>query len=180
MKTFEFNSLFGVIWVLVAIFSIGAKLPAAEPAPSAMKTADDAKIKTEKPPIKPKKSNKIAHQKILEQDLLTGDARDTLKQALKSMKTAQAVVANNIANAETPGFKKSRAIFADSGYRHETLPGAQDSAGAVRAHGRFGRQRQPRFGDSTRLTARQPQTNGWRIGFSHRRPRFLPGAESHR
>jgi flagellar basal-body rod protein FlgG len=48
---------------------------------------------------------------------------------LKNLKTAQAVVANNIANAETPGYKKSWVILADNGYRHEILPGVQDASG---------------------------------------------------
>jgi flagellar basal-body rod protein FlgG len=59
----------------------------------------------------------------------SSDTLDTLTRALKNLKTAQAVVANNIANAETTGFKKSRAVFADQAYRHEMLSGAQDSAG---------------------------------------------------
>jgi flagellar basal-body rod protein FlgG len=56
-------------------------------------------------------------------------AGDTLALALKNLTTAQAVVADNIANAETPGFKRSRVVFADHAYRHEVLPGVQDAAG---------------------------------------------------
>jgi len=63
------------------------------------------------------------------ENTLNDSARNTLELGLKGLKSAQAAIANNIANAETPGFKKSRVILADNGYRHETLPGAQDSAG---------------------------------------------------
>jgi flagellar basal-body rod protein FlgG len=61
--------------------------------------------------------------------VVASDACDTLTIALKNLKTAQAVVANNIANADTPGFKRSRVVFTDQAYRHEALPGMQDAAG---------------------------------------------------
>jgi len=39
------------------------------------------------------------------------------------------VLANNLANVETTAFKRDRANFEDLFYRHEMLPGAEDSAG---------------------------------------------------
>jgi flagellar basal-body rod protein FlgG len=62
-------------------------------------------------------------------NFLGGKASDMLRLAVKNHKIAQAVIANNIANAETTAFKKSRVVLADNGYRHEILPGHQDSAG---------------------------------------------------
>ena len=53
----------------------------------------------------------------------------------KTYKTMLAVVANNIANAETPGFKRSQAIVEDLGYRQEGMPGVQDPAGAMSSNG---------------------------------------------
>jgi flagellar basal-body rod protein FlgG len=45
------------------------------------------------------------------------------------MQTKLDVLANNLANLETTGFKRGRANFEDLFYRHEMMPGAQDSAG---------------------------------------------------
>jgi flagellar basal-body rod protein FlgG len=39
------------------------------------------------------------------------------------------VVANNLANVETTGFKRGRVNFEDLFYRHQKVPGAQDSSG---------------------------------------------------
>ncbi len=62
-------------------------------------------------------------------DLDGSEARDTLESALENYETMLAVIANNIANADTPGFKRSLAIVEDLGYRQEGLPGVQDSSG---------------------------------------------------
>src|SRR5262245_18416624 len=45
------------------------------------------------------------------------------------------VIANNLANVNTTAFKRDRANFEDLFYRHERLPGAQDSAGNLTATG---------------------------------------------
>lgn len=45
------------------------------------------------------------------------------------METKLDVIANNLANLETTAFKRGRANFEDLFYRHEMMPGAQDSAG---------------------------------------------------
>jgi flagellar basal-body rod protein FlgG len=45
------------------------------------------------------------------------------------------VIANNLANVNTTAFKRGRANFEDLFYRHERLPGAQDSAGNLTAVG---------------------------------------------
>ncbi len=47
---------------------------------------------------------------------------------MSAMETKLNVVANNLANIETTGFKRDRANFEDLYYRHEKLPGAEDSA----------------------------------------------------
>jgi flagellar basal-body rod protein FlgG len=60
---------------------------------------------------------------------LTADAIDSLENARKGLIIAVAAVADNIANAETAGFKKSRVVMADKAYRQETTPGKQDPAG---------------------------------------------------
>jgi len=54
---------------------------------------------------------------------------------MSSMETKLDVIANNLANIETTGFKRSRPNFEDLFYRHEMLPGAEDSAGNYTATG---------------------------------------------
>jgi len=53
----------------------------------------------------------------------------TAATGMSSMETKLDVIANNLANIETSGFKRGRANFEDLMYRHEQLPGAQDNAG---------------------------------------------------
>ncbi|NQU25972.1 MAG: flagellar hook-basal body complex protein, partial [Candidatus Nealsonbacteria bacterium] len=53
----------------------------------------------------------------------------TAATGMTSMETRLDVIANNLANVQTIGFKKDRANFEDLFYRHEKMPGAQDSAG---------------------------------------------------
>jgi flagellar basal-body rod protein FlgG len=48
---------------------------------------------------------------------------------MASMETKLDVIANNLANVETTAFKRGRANFEDLFYRHEKIPGAEDSAG---------------------------------------------------
>jgi flagellar basal-body rod protein FlgG len=53
----------------------------------------------------------------------------TAATGMGSLETKLDVIANNLANVNTVGFKKDRANFEDLFYRHEKLPGSQDSAG---------------------------------------------------
>jgi flagellar basal-body rod protein FlgG len=53
----------------------------------------------------------------------------TAATGMDSMQSKLDVIANNLANAETTGFKSSRPNFEDLFYRQEKLPGSQDSAG---------------------------------------------------
>jgi len=48
---------------------------------------------------------------------------------MSAMETKLDVIANNLANIETTGFKRSRPNFEDLFYRHEMMPGSIDSAG---------------------------------------------------
>ena len=84
-------------------------------------------------PIQAEESSKQSNASTASKtDSVNDNTPDTLTLAVKSLKTTQAVIANNIANAETPGFKKSRVILADNGYRHETLPGRNTALGTTR------------------------------------------------
>lgn len=55
------------------------------------------------------------------------DAAAVLTEAIKALKTKLAVISHNMANAQTIGFKCGRITLEDCGYRHLTLPGAQDA-----------------------------------------------------
>ena len=48
---------------------------------------------------------------------------------MSAMETKLDVIANNLANVETTGFKRGRANFEDLLYKHDIMPGALDSAG---------------------------------------------------
>lgn len=48
---------------------------------------------------------------------------------MRAMETKLDVIANNLANIETTAFKRGRVNFEDLFYRHEKLPGTEDSAG---------------------------------------------------
>jgi len=48
---------------------------------------------------------------------------------MTALETKLDVIANNLANLETTGFKRGRANFEDLFYRHEKFPGAEDAAG---------------------------------------------------
>lgn len=52
----------------------------------------------------------------------------TAATGMKSLETKLDVVANNLANVSTTGFKRGRANFEDLFYRHEKQPGAQTEA----------------------------------------------------
>jgi len=54
---------------------------------------------------------------------------------MTGMETKLDVIANNLANIETTGFKRGRANFEDLFYRHQKMPGAEDTAGALTATG---------------------------------------------
>jgi flagellar basal-body rod protein FlgG len=54
---------------------------------------------------------------------------NVLRQAIVAYETKLAVIANNLANADTIAFKRSRVIFEPSSYHDQVLPGRQDSTG---------------------------------------------------
>jgi flagellar basal-body rod protein FlgG len=59
----------------------------------------------------------------------------TAATGMDAMQTKLDVIANNLANVDTTGFKADRANFEDLFYRHEMLPGAQDANGQPTAVG---------------------------------------------
>lgn len=59
----------------------------------------------------------------------------TAATGMQAMETKLDVIANNLANVNTTGFKKGRANFEDLFYRQHTLPGAEVSGGGETAIG---------------------------------------------
>jgi flagellar basal-body rod protein FlgG len=59
----------------------------------------------------------------------------TAATGMDSLQTKLDVIANNLANVNTTGFKKGRANFEDIFYRHEKFPGAVDQQGNLTATG---------------------------------------------
>ena len=55
----------------------------------------------------------------------------TAATGMQAMETKLDVIANNLANSNTTGFKKDRANFEDLFYRQIRLPGAQDADGNI-------------------------------------------------
>jgi flagellar basal-body rod protein FlgG len=56
---------------------------------------------------------------------------------MESLQTKLDTIANNLANVNTTAFKRDRTNFEDLFYRHEVLPGAQDSSGQFTPTGIF-------------------------------------------
>ena len=52
----------------------------------------------------------------------------TAATGMESLQSKLNVIANNMANVNTTGFKSDRANFEDLFYRNEMMPGAQDAA----------------------------------------------------
>ncbi|NQT38313.1 MAG: flagellar hook-basal body complex protein [Planctomycetes bacterium] len=63
------------------------------------------------------------------------EAFGVLAEAAKTLQTKLAVEANNLANAETVGFKRSIVVLETAGYRDRILPGIEDSTGQYTAEG---------------------------------------------
>lgn len=55
------------------------------------------------------------------------EAEQVLGEAIKTLKTKLAVISNNLANADTIGFKRSRVAVESCPYQQLKLPGAQDA-----------------------------------------------------
>ncbi len=66
---------------------------------------------------------------------MTVQALNAAATGMSAMETKLNVVANNLANIDTTGFKRDRANFEDLYYRNLKLPGAEDTAGQFTATG---------------------------------------------
>ena len=104
---------------------------------SALWTADASAVQpaskpnaARKAPANPKERSAPPHRKRTSPaDADDRAARRTLELALENYQTTLEVIANNIANADTPGYKQSHALLVDFDYRDEIEPGVQDASG---------------------------------------------------
>jgi flagellar basal-body rod protein FlgG len=67
----------------------------------------------------------------IQQLILRRQSLELVQGSIKTTQEAQNVILNNIANANTTGFKRSEVLFEDLGYRHVNIPGAQDENGKL-------------------------------------------------
>jgi flagellar basal-body rod protein FlgG len=88
----------------------------------------------------------------------------TAATGMEAMESKLDVIANNMANISTTGFKKDRANFEDVFYRQYRLPGAEDADGNRTATG-------VEVGLGTRISSTQ---SNFKQGFSRCRTRMEP------
>ena len=86
----------------------------------------------------------------------TDDALNLLDSSIKAVQSAEQVILNNIANANTVGFKRSRALFGDESYRQVALPGQVDNEGRPTTSGIA-------LGAGTRILANQVDVSQGRL-----------------
>ena len=97
---------------------------------------------------------------------------------MTALQTKLDVIANNLANSETTGFKGGRANFEDLLYHHEKLPGTKDSPASTRPRASPSAwQPSLQHADRFHRKATQRPTAARR---GHPRQRFLPGNRSQR
>ncbi|MBI3863953.1 MAG: flagellar hook-basal body complex protein [Planctomycetia bacterium] len=66
---------------------------------------------------------------------ISADSLALIDSSIDALQTAEQVILNNIANANTIGFKRSRVLFGDSTYKQMALPGQIDNLGRITSSG---------------------------------------------
>lgn len=67
--------------------------------------------------------------------LVSDQAFERLMSSRRAYQTKLSIIANNLANSDTVGFKRNRVVMEDQPYRYDRLPGAMDSGGNLAATG---------------------------------------------
>ncbi len=98
------------------------------------------------------------------------------KTGLDAQQTQMTVTANNLANVNTNGFKKSRAVFDDLLYQNVSQVGAATSQNTVSPVRPAAGHRRARGRHREELHPGQPRQHRQRAGPGDPGPRFLPGA----
>ena len=97
------------------------------------------------------------------------------KTGLDAQQTRMTVTSNNLANVNTNGFKKGRAVFEDLLYQNVRQVGASTSQDTQLPSGLHARHRRARRRDREDVHAGQPDADGQLARRRHQRPRLLPG-----
>ena len=84
------------------------------------------------------------------------DALCLLESSIKAIQSAEQVILNNIANANTVAFKRSRALLGDESYRQVALPGQIDQQGFLTTSGIA-------LGSGTKILANQVDVSQGRL-----------------
>ena len=100
----------------------------------------------------------------------------TAATGMNSMQAKLDVISNNLANAETTGFKADRANFEDLFYRQEIYPGARTAA-ALHADGHRLRHRQPRTEHAEQFHPRLAATDRQCTRHGNPRQRLFPSPD---
>ena len=80
-------------------------------------------------PAQPRLLNGVATD--VQQLILQEKSLELVQASLKTIREAQNVILNNIANANTMGFKRSEVLFEDLGYRDVNIPGVRNENGKL-------------------------------------------------
>lgn len=67
--------------------------------------------------------------------LVSDEAFECLASSRRAYQTKLSIIANNLANSDTVGFKRNFVVMEDQPYRYDRLPGAMDSGGNLAATG---------------------------------------------
>ncbi len=98
----------------------------------------------------------LAESSIAPASRLSADALGLIESAIDAAHSGEQVVLNNIANANTIGFKRSRVLYGDMAYRQVALPGSIDQQGHPTAVGIA-------FGGGVKVTATQTDLSQGRL-----------------
>ncbi len=104
----------------------------------------------------------------------------TAATGMEALETKLDVIANNMANINTTGFKKDRANFEDVFYRQYRLPGARGCGRQSHVDRHRSRPGHARLQHAVELRARCVRDDEQSARLCDRRRRVFPGAESER
>ena len=72
---------------------------------------------------------RLAEVELTSAAQVPADALGVVDSAIEAIRSGEQVILNNIANANTLGFKRCRALFGDLSYRQSAIPGQVDQSG---------------------------------------------------